>query len=182
MTRNTGKRKHHYKDSYPKDPAIKSFGEWLPANQGFFKNFCTWLQDGGYSFSAVNIYGVAARLALGYLDKPYWTIDPDADLERMSLHLETRLLTPGTRNDYRKGLLKLAEYLRLRCGRPPRERPINWAYYLHQSTPRLAIGSCPGLSDTLPPQLASRPVSSIHLELAWEADYPFALDGGAGPA
>ena len=129
MTRSTGKRKHHCKGGYPKDPAIKPFGEWLPANQGFFKNFCTWLQDGGYSFSAVHIYGVAARLALGYPDKPYWTIDPDADLDRVSQHLETRPLTPGTRSNYRKGLLKLAEYLRLVCNRPSRERPINWAYY-----------------------------------------------------
>ena len=56
-----------------KDPAIKPIGRWSSANRGLYDRFRRWLREGGYGDSALNIYGVAARLALGLLDKAYWT-------------------------------------------------------------------------------------------------------------
>lgn len=52
----------------------KTIWEWLPQNRGFYASFRRWLREGGYGDSALNLYGVAARLALGYLDKAYWLI------------------------------------------------------------------------------------------------------------
>jgi hypothetical protein len=63
MTRSTGRRKHHFKNVLPRDPAVKPFGQWLGANRSFYGTFRTWLRDGGYGDSALNIYGTAARPA-----------------------------------------------------------------------------------------------------------------------
>lgn len=130
MTRSTGKRKFHFKNIRPKDPAIKPFGEWFPANRGFYACFRRWLREGGYSDSALHLYSVAARIALGYLDKAYWLIDPVADLDRVRDYIATHYQSQATRQSYDKGIAKLAEYLRYRCHRPKPERPINWDYYL----------------------------------------------------
>ena len=72
MTRSTRKRRFHFKDKQPSDPAIKRLSDWLPANRAFYMRFRRWLEDGGYSESSLHIYGCAARLALGWLDTPYW--------------------------------------------------------------------------------------------------------------
>jgi integrase len=131
MTRRTGKRKFHFKNVITTHPAVKSFGEWFPANQGFFANFRQWLSDGGYGFSSVHTYGAAARLALGLLDKPYWTVDPQADLQVVRDHLAGRSLTAETKRLYNNGLDKLVEYLCLRCHKPLPEPALNWDYYLN---------------------------------------------------
>jgi integrase len=130
MTRSTGQRKVHLKNTLPTDPAVKPFGDWLPANCSFYANFRAWLRESSYSHSALNTYGVAVRLALGWLEKPYWQIDPESDLEQVRQHLATRPLTPSTRLEYGKGLAKLAQYLRIRCERSNREKAVNWDYYL----------------------------------------------------
>jgi len=130
MNRGTGKRRPHFKDITPKDPAVRRLSEWLPVNLSFYLNFLAWLRDSHYSESARNLYGVAARQALGYLDKAYWTLDPEADLERVWQLLQSRPLQPSTLADYHKGLVKFGEYLRLRLQRPPRPKTIRWEYYL----------------------------------------------------
>ncbi len=112
------------------DAALTPFGQWFPANRGFYDNFRAWLQAGGYGPSALNIYGAAARLALGLLDKPYWQIDLESDIARVEAHLQVHY-TPSTQVDYHKGLLKLVEYLHLRCPQAPPPKPIHWEYYLH---------------------------------------------------
>lgn len=112
------------------DPAIKSIGDWPPVNQSFYADFCGWLREGGYGDSALSQYGIAARFALGLLDKPYWQIDPQADLQRVRDHFAAQFLSAGTCSAYGKGLLKLAQYLRLRCNTVPPERPIHWAHYV----------------------------------------------------
>jgi len=129
MTRSTGQRKFHLKDVRPADPAVKSIKRWLPANRGFYADFRRWLRDGGYSDSALNVYGVAVRLALGWLDQPYWLINPQQDLDRVRDYLATRSLSAATRSAYENGLEKLAEYLRYRCHRPTPEKQINWNTY-----------------------------------------------------
>ena len=58
-------RRFHYKNTQPADPAVRAFGQWLPANRQFYDQFRQWLRDGGYGDSALHIYGCAARLALG---------------------------------------------------------------------------------------------------------------------
>jgi integrase len=138
MSRSTGKRRFHYKNKRPTDPAVKAIGDWLPANRSFYDGFRRWLQEGGYSASALNLYGVAARLALGLLDKPYWQIDPQADLAEVERYIAARHTNEGTRLAYRKGLLKLAGYLRQRCGQPAPEKPVNWGHYLDPLPPWLA--------------------------------------------
>jgi len=79
MTRSTGQRKFGFKSIRHKDPAVKPFKEWPPANQGFYNGFRLWLRDAGYSQSTLGTYRAAFRLALGLLDKPYWEIDLQAD-------------------------------------------------------------------------------------------------------
>lgn len=117
-------------DIPPADPAIRRFGEWLPVNQDFYQGFRGWLKASSYSPSAINLYGVAARQAIGFIDKPYWQIDPKADVECFWNHLQTRPIQVSTLDGYRKGLAKLAEYLRFRCYKSPAPKTINWAYFI----------------------------------------------------
>ena len=93
-------------------------------------HFRRWLRDGGYGDSALTLYSVAARLAIGWLDKAYWLIDPDADLERARQAIAERYERESTCQTYFKGLAKLAEYLRWRCHRPAPEKPVNWDHFL----------------------------------------------------
>jgi site-specific recombinase XerD len=123
------KRAFHFKNIKPADPEVRRFGDWLPENQYFFACFRRWLKDAGYGDSALNIYSVAARQMIGYLDKPYWTIDPETDLALAWQHLCQRPLTPSTLDSYEKGWLRLDEYIRLRCHRPPRAPEIHWEYF-----------------------------------------------------
>jgi site-specific recombinase XerD len=124
------KRRHFVRAVLPLDPAITPFDNWLPANRSFFGCFRKWLFESGYSISAMKIYGVGVRQALGFLNKPYWQIDPEADLERAWQFINNRPIAASTRQDYHKGLEKLAEYLRLRCHKPPLEKEIHWQHYL----------------------------------------------------
>jgi integrase len=129
MNRGKGLRKPHFKDNTPADPLVKRWSEWLPENRSFYQSFLRWLSESSFSSSTMTIYGVAARQAIGYLDKPYWAIDPEADLLRAWERLQTHPTSPATQACYRKGLVKLAEYLRLRRHRPPKPKVIDWAYY-----------------------------------------------------
>lgn len=130
MNRGKGLRRPHFKDNLPKDPAITRWGDWLPVNRGFYQAFLNWLKDSSYSNSALNLYGCAARQAIGFLNQPYWIIDPDADLERVWQHLQARPIKSSTLECYHKGLLKFGDYLRLRCHKPLREKQIHWSFYL----------------------------------------------------
>ena len=121
-------RRFHFKSPPLKDLAIQRFKEWSEENKGFYGGFRNWLKENGYGPSTLNIYGAAMRMAIGYLRKPYWTIDPEEDLERVRGHLAKSERTHGTQADYCKGLLKLAEYIRLRCHRPKEEKELPWAY------------------------------------------------------
>ena len=108
----------------------KPIRDWFPANQGFYAGFRRSLRDGGYGDSALTLYSVAARLALGHLDKAYWLIDPEADLDRVREAILGHYDSEGTRSTYFKGLAKLAEYLRFRHHRPTPEKEVNWAHFL----------------------------------------------------
>jgi integrase len=130
MTRSTGQRKFHHKSVYHEDPAVKPYAQWSSANQGFYNGFLKWLQDAGYSQSTRGTYRAAFRLALGWLDKPYWEIDPRADLDRVREYITTHYGRPSTRKCYLQGIAKLEEYLCYRCHRPKPQKPINWGYYL----------------------------------------------------
>ncbi|MRR30322.1 site-specific integrase, partial [bacterium] len=123
-------RRPHYKDNLPHDPQVKRWSQWLPANHGFHENFRAWLKESSYSNSALNLYSVAARQAIGWLDMPYWQIDPETDLQKVWEHLQARPISGATKAGYHKGLLKLGEYLRLRCHRPPRPKKVDWDFYL----------------------------------------------------
>lgn len=130
MTPSTGKRPPHIKNTTPTHPEAKRIGDWFPPNQSFYGNFRTWLHEGGYSQAARTSYCVAARLALGLLEKPYWTIEVPGDLDRVRDFITTHYTNVATRRMYHRGLDKLTEYLRIRCHRPAPEPPIHWEYYL----------------------------------------------------
>ena len=118
---------------------VKPVQEWSAGNQRFYSDFRHWLWEGGYSRSTAYLYGIAARLALGWLDKGYKLVDPQADplaslragLEGVRQAIATHYRSEATRQTYFKGLAKLAEYLRLRSGWPAPQQPqINWEYFL----------------------------------------------------
>jgi integrase len=109
---------------------VKPIKDWPAPNQRFYADFRQWLRDGGYGDSALKLYGIAARLALGLLDEPYWTLDPDADLDRAREYIAVHYDSEATRDSYHKGLAKLAEYLHYRCNRRPKRRSVNWEHYV----------------------------------------------------
>jgi integrase/recombinase XerD len=176
MTRSTGQRKHHLKDVQPSDPAVVRISAWPPANQTFYQRFRRWLQEGGYGDSSLHLYGCAARLALGWLDKPYWEIDSQADIDRVRAYIAGRYDSQATRDTYNKGLKKLAEFLTIVCRNAPSQKPIRWSTY---------IGSLPAwLGDEVrayvkhrrrnwPPEMQHRAtltcLSQLTLSLRWMA-------------
>lgn len=117
---------------------VKPVQEWSAGNQRFYNDFRHWLREGGYSRSTAYLYGIAARLALSWLDKGYELVDPQADpsaslragLEGARQAIATHYKSEATRQTYFKGLAKLAEYLRLRSGWPAPQPRINWKYFL----------------------------------------------------
>jgi hypothetical protein len=114
---------------YAGAPVIKPMRFWPPGNQRFYTDFRDWLREGGYSENAITLYSVATRLALGLLDKSYWMIDPDTDLDQVRNYLAEYYPSRATRATYHKGLSKLAQYLRLRTRRPQSPQSINWQTY-----------------------------------------------------
>ena len=126
MTRPASKRVFASKNRLPKDRALLSQGNWPSANLGFYNGFRDWLKTSGYSDSAMHIYSVAARLAIGFLQKPYWQIDPELDVDRVMAFVLQKELRPGSLDGYRKGLNKLADYVCLRCHRPKKEKQVDW--------------------------------------------------------
>ena len=133
MTTSTSKRKAHFKCTKPTDPVVMPFNEWSPENRRFHADFCLWLKEGEYSSSTRNIYSVATRFALGYLNLPIEQIQPE-HIQQVRVYLETRTLSLSTLVGYRKGLNKLAEYLHL--FKP--EIDVNWGGYLKGLPPLLA--------------------------------------------
>jgi integrase/recombinase XerD len=131
MTLSTGQRRHTFRNTKPRDPAITPFAFWPFPNRSFHQSFQQWLKSGGYSPSSLNAYSVAARLALGYLNKMYWAIDPNADIEIVQEYIERHYASRSTRQEYGKGLCKLAEFLRLRQDKTDAPRTVNWGYYLN---------------------------------------------------
>lgn len=127
MTKSTGQRRFHYKDVIPADPQVKSISQWPAINRGFYERFREWLKNGGYSLSVLHVYGVAARLTIGYLNKPYTEIDPAADLDRVRKYMTERFPCESTRCEYNKGLLKLAQFMSTR--KPKTTQDVNWEYY-----------------------------------------------------
>ncbi len=130
MSRSTGRRKRHFRNR-SSTGTIKLFADWPPANRLFYADFRQWLVEGGYSDSTLRAYSVAVQVALGLLNKPYWLIDPDTDLEQVNEYLVKRYSNHATRDTYKRGMRKLAEYLRYHRHRPHPEPPVNWHYHLY---------------------------------------------------
>jgi integrase len=114
----------------PLSPAHRTLQTWPAVNYSFYQTFRAWLRETGYSLSALNIYGVAARLALSLLNKSYWAIDPDADLRCVREYILETYPSEGTVQSYFKGVAKFEQYLRLRCHKPKAEKPVHWATYV----------------------------------------------------
>jgi site-specific recombinase XerD len=124
------KHRPHFSNVLPNDPQVRRWSEWLSANRLFHQDFRDWLKVSSYGDSAINLYSVVSRQTIGWLDKPYWQIDPDLDLQKTWEHFQSRPLTPHTRIEYHKGLMKLGEYLRLRLHKPARTKKVDWEFYL----------------------------------------------------
>jgi site-specific recombinase XerD len=95
------------------------------------------MKDSYYSESAICIYSVAMRKAIGLLKKPYWAIDPVKDIDVVKEYLRHTTLTPITKGEYFKGLNKFADFIRLSCHKPPRRKGIDWEYYTGILSPAL---------------------------------------------
>ncbi|MEJ2327581.1 MAG: site-specific integrase, partial [Chromatiaceae bacterium] len=104
--------------------------KWPSANQGFFYKFIDWLEQGGYGPSARKLYGCAARIALGWLDTPYWMIALPDDVDRVRAYVAERYESEATRATYLKGIAKLEDFLYETCHKEKPEKPINWATYI----------------------------------------------------
>jgi integrase/recombinase XerD len=104
--------------------------KWPSANQGFFHKFVAWLEQGGYGPSARKLYGCAARIALGWLDKAYWVIALPGDIDRVRAYITKRYASEATRATYLKGIAKLEDFLYETCHKPKPEKPINWPHYV----------------------------------------------------
>lgn len=130
MTRSSGKCTPNLKHLLRVDASLKPLADWLPANRGFYAGFRRWLEEASYATTSLIIYGVAARLVLGLIDKPYWEIDVEADLPAVRAYIAAHYPSEATRQCYDKGLAKLCEYLRLRCHRPAPQRQVNWSTYV----------------------------------------------------
>jgi site-specific recombinase XerD len=126
----------HFRDRVPADPDVKRMGAWLECNRECYRQFYVWLGRDGYAARTRSGYGIAARVALGLLDKPHWQIDLQTDLARVREHLLARTANASVRGLYRNGLDKFAQYLRVSRGLPAWETnrravlQVNWAYYL----------------------------------------------------
>jgi site-specific recombinase XerD len=129
MTKSMGKLPFQFKNTLPKDPATQPFGEWLPANRDYYIRFRNWLKQSSYSASALNIYSVAVRTAIGWLRKPYWQIT-EGDLARAEEHMHTYISSPTTRLSYRKGLRKFARFLRTQRRQSDKPKEIRWDTYI----------------------------------------------------
>jgi integrase/recombinase XerD len=129
MIRKTRQRHQQFNNTIPNDPAITPIGQWSEANRIILTQYRGWLQASGYGFSTLHIYTVAARLTLGYLNMHHGKINCETDLERVRAYIVERQLSSSTKQDYLKGLNKLAEYLREGQGKPAVRR-INWDYHL----------------------------------------------------
>ncbi|GAB4578184.1 MAG: hypothetical protein Fur0022_09180 [Anaerolineales bacterium] len=134
----------------------------MPANRGFYERFRRWLKATGYSLSAVQLYGTAARLALSYLNRPYWTLDPATDWPQVQGYLEAHYAKAATRAAYLKGLAKFGTYVRLDQRQSVPEKTVNWAYYL----------------ETFPAWLADEVRGYLaHCQHAWPGERRFDLTG-----
>lgn len=107
-------------------PARKPFANFRETNRVFLESFGEWLLLSGYGHSTRSSYSVAARNALEFLNKPYWAIRPEIDIERACAHV--------VQKDHLKGLKKFAGFLKE--GQPIVQR-VNWEFHLN------------GLSETL---------------------------------
>lgn len=129
MKRRTRLEKARFHPADLDTPAIVPLKQWVSGNQGLYDRFRAWLRAGGYGDSALDLYSVAARLALGLLNKPYWQIDPSTDWQQVDDYLNRTYDSQATRATYRKGLRKLAEFLALTGPTARPQQSLNWAYY-----------------------------------------------------
>jgi integrase len=111
-------------------PGLKGMQDWTPANVSALQAFREWLVETGGSAHTVTLYGLAARIAFGLLDVPYKRLDLDADLARVRAFLRASALAPASQATYLKGVDKLEQFLRLRLGRDPRAKVLNWPTYV----------------------------------------------------
>lgn len=111
------------------DARLTPYQQWSTANQGVYAHFRTWLKSTGCGKSTQVIYCAAVHKALAWLNKPYWQIDPETELEPVRAFLAEHL-APATLPGYANGLRKFAHYLRLRARVPAPPKPLNWNYYL----------------------------------------------------
>lgn len=133
MTLSTGRRKAHFKNTHPTDPAVTPFGEWLPENRRTHADFCLWLRQGGYSPSTCHIYSIAARFVFGYLHLPAGKIQLE-HIAYVREYLAKRELSPSTLAGYGKGLNLLLDFLYV----PKLADAVNWDGYFRDIPPDMA--------------------------------------------
>ncbi len=129
MTKSTGQRRWHIKNVRPRHPGLTPIGRWSSANRNCYADFRMWLQAAGYGDSTLQQYCVGARLVFGLVDKPYWLLDPETDFSKVHRFIADHVPSCSTRAAYRKGMVKLCEFLTARTHRPAGPRELNWGHY-----------------------------------------------------
>jgi integrase len=160
------------------------------ANQGFYAAFRDWLQRSSYSASALHLYGLAARLVFSVVDKPYWQMDPDADLALARDYVLTHYSRAGTCETYFKGIAKFEQFLRLKLQRPARPKTLHWERYvgaLSAEVARAVKAYWQHCRRNWPPErqheLSSDMISTLTRPLRWLAAHaPFATVAEITPA
>lgn len=122
---------NHNTQALQRDPHYQPTRTWPRANLYCYAEFRGWLRDTGCGPTLIRRHTAAARWAFCLLDnKPYWTIDLDADLVTVKTYLAEHFTSPETRKVHRLGLSKLATFLRLKCHRPAAAPTLRWETYL----------------------------------------------------
>lgn len=130
MTRSTGKRAYHIKNTLPSDPNMLPIKDWSKTNQECYLKFRVWLHTTGYSQSTIQTYLIGARFVLGFLKKPYLAIDPDQDIGHVLEYCQKNEPSSAKLDCYRKGFNAFRRYLCKAQNRPITPKKIHWQYYL----------------------------------------------------
>jgi integrase len=103
---------------------------WSRANLHCYAEYREWLKQTHSGQTTVWRYTSAARWVFCLVDKPYWQIDLDVDLAQVQAFIQTHVPSAHTRNIYRLGLVRFAEFLRLKCQIAPPPRVVHWDTFI----------------------------------------------------
>jgi site-specific recombinase XerD len=103
---------------------------WPRANLFFYAEYREWLKQSFTGPTRIACYTAVARWVFCLIDKPYWQIDPHADIARVQTYFDAHFDSAATRKVYRLALARFATFLRLKCHQPPPPKQLRWNTYV----------------------------------------------------